>query len=212
MPRRLTLLAGLLMLAGFCTSAWSQDSPSLGDLARQLRKDKTNSSSAKVITNDDMGPSSQSGPIGLGAPIPGKPGTIESEQSELDKMEAKVRQLDSTDCAALVKTILKGQETPFPARHAWEEKLCASKQTYVRQGLEVIDRSRQLLSTAKFLQDSAGGKALPPDDPRVKDFIAKWKQVIEYANRADATFMAVAMEGPDLSKQSAATESNSSRP
>ena len=212
MSRRLTVLAGLLVTLGLCTSVRSQDSPSLGDLARQLRKDKPNSSTAKVLTNDDIAPSKDSGSLGPGVQVLSKPGSSEAAHSEIDKMEAKIDRLDSVDRATLVKIALQGQDTAFPGRSSWEDKLWDAKQTYVRQGRELVERSKQILSTAQSLRDSQDAQKLKPDDPKLQDLLAKSKQLVQDATRAETDFLAVVAEGSVLAKQNASKEATPSQP
>jgi hypothetical protein len=217
MSRRLTALAGLLITlglftSGLFTSVRSQDSPSLGDLARQLRKDKPNPSTAKVFTNDDIAPSRDSGSPELSVQVLSKPGSSEAAHSEIDKMEAKMNALDSVDRATLVKIALQGQDTAFPGRPTWEDKLWDAKRTYVRQGREVVERSKEILSIAKSLRDSQGGEKLKPDDPKLKDLLVKSRQLVQDAKRAEAEFLAVVAEGADLAKQSALIRTSPSHP
>lgn len=212
MSRRLTALAGLLLTLGLFTSVRSQDSPSLGDLARQLRKDKPNSSTAKVLTNDDIAPSKDSGSPGLSVQVLSKPGSSEAAHSEIDKMEAKMTALDSVDRATLVKIALQEQDTAFAGRPAWEDKLWDAKETYVRQGREVVERSKEILSIAQSLRDSQGGEKLKPDDPKLQDLLAKSRQLAQDAKRAEADFLAVVAEGADLAKQSALKRASPSHP
>ena len=60
MPRSLSLIAACALALVICASARPQvspaTSPSLGELARQAKKDKdkANKPAAKVITNEDM--------------------------------------------------------------------------------------------------------------------------------------------------------------
>ena len=55
MPRTLHLLASFALAAALGLPAQGQDSPSLGDLARQAQKDKANAPAAKkVFTNEDL--------------------------------------------------------------------------------------------------------------------------------------------------------------
>ena len=212
MPRRSTALAGLLVTLGLFTSVRSQDSPSLGDLARQLRKDKPNPSAAKVLTNDDIAPSGDSGSPELSVQVLSKPGSSEAAHSEIDKMEAKMNALDSVDRATLVKIALQEQDTTFPGRPAWEDKLWDAKQTYVRQGREVVERSKEILSIAQSLRDSQGGEKLKPDDPKLQDLLAKSRQLAQDAKWAEADFLAVVAEGADLAKQSAPKRTSPSHP
>src|SRR5271167_1496153 len=72
MPRILSLIAACALALVFSSPGHGQDSPSLGDLARQAQKDKANKPKAKVITNDDM----PSGSSGISSELGGGPGRV----------------------------------------------------------------------------------------------------------------------------------------
>jgi len=185
----------------------TQDSPSLGDLARQAQKNKTNAPVKKVFTNDDL-PSGSSSGNGLtssglgtiGAPAPaGKPSEPPTPEQAMGQMEALINQIDSLDRAALVKGALQGVESNFPGRSRWETRLFSAKQTYVAQGRDLIQKIKQLeasVGTLKGVQD--------PNDPRVKDLSTRLQSLIQDGTRADAAFQAVILEGRDLAAQASA--------
>jgi hypothetical protein len=208
MLRRLTLLAGFVVALNLCTAVRGQDSPSLGDVARQLRKDKSDAAPKKVITNDDLpanAGSSSAGGLGAIGDSKGlsKSGDTESPEVAIGKMEAAIKLLDSTDRATLVKAALQGTDPDFPGRRAWEDKLWEAKQAYVARGKELSQEARQILSTSQSLQASQPGQTLKPDDPKVQDLTRRLRQFIQDAMRADSNFRAVMMEGLDLAKQPA---------
>jgi hypothetical protein len=208
MLRRLTLLAGLVVALNLCTAVRGQDSPSLGDVARQLRKDKSEAPSKKVITNDDLPATASSGAVGLGSigvsKGLSKPADTESPEAAIGKMEAAMKLLDSMDRASLVKVALQGADPDFQGRRAWEDKLWEAKQVYVARGKELSEEAKKILSNSQSLQASQGGQTLKPDDPKVQDLSRRLKQFIQDAVRADSTFRAVMMEGLDLAKQTSA--------
>jgi hypothetical protein len=207
MPRILSFISVCVLALAFCISGRGQDSPSLGDLARQAQKDKANKPQAKVITNDDM-PSSSGGissVLGGGAnkvvqPGPaGKPDEIQSPAEGLERLQSVVDQLDSLDRAALVSNALGGNTPNFPGRAKWEEKLVAAKQTFVTQ-------NRALLQKARQLEDAAGGMKdiQDPNDPRAKSMSAKVQQLVQESQQNSAAFQAVITEGRDLAAQAPA--------
>ena len=209
MLRTWTAPAILLATLGLCASVRAQDPASLGDLARQLRKDKTNPSAAKVVTNDDIAASKDSGSPGFGAQAPG---SAESAQAAIEKIQATINKLDSMDRATLVKMALQGQDADFQGRVAWENKLWDAKQTYVTRGKETIEKSKQILLTAQKLRESRDGQILKPDDPKVQNFLADLRQFVQNSMRADAAFQAVVMEGWDLVKENAPKETTLAQP
>src|ERR1700676_4512000 len=109
MPRSLSLTAACALALAVCAPGRGQDSPSLGDVARQAQKDKANKPAAKVITNDDMasgsgGISSALGTAPGGAAQPGatgKPDAVQSPAEDLEKLQAMLDQLESLDRAIL---------------------------------------------------------------------------------------------------------------
>jgi hypothetical protein len=205
MLRKVSLLTGSILAVLFCLPGYGQDTPSssLGELARQVQaqKDKNHTASAKVITNDDLPSSSGLASLGLGdmggSKSGSKPGTVESANESLDRVESFLSKLDSMDRPTLAKTILEGVDHDFPGRTHWEEKLFAAKGVYVSRLRQLIQSARQLKDSAQSLQGNTS-----PDDPRVKDLQNKLRLIIEDSVRTGATFQAVVLEGRDLATQS----------
>src|SRR5262249_17941305 len=122
---RRMLPAGLAVLAlgGPAHSQNLQSQPqsqsqSLGDLARQVRKDKAaDAASHRVITNDDIGGSPSSGnSLGLSgttAPSADKPVSLETAQRAIENVDAKMKQLDAMDRVTL-ETCPSGAGSRFP--------------------------------------------------------------------------------------------------
>jgi hypothetical protein len=206
MPRSLSLIAACALALVICAPGRGQDSPSLGDLARQAQKDKANKPSTKIITNDDI--PSRSGGIssapggGSGRVMQpgsaGNPGEIQSPAEGLEKLQSSVDHLDSLDRASLARDVLEGNDSNFPGRAKWEEKLFAAKQTFVSQTRAVVQKARQLTASAEGIKD-----AEDPNDPRVKSMSAKLQQLVEETQKNGAAFQAVVVEGKDLAARSA---------
>jgi len=208
MRRRWFLWAECIALLSLCTAAYAQNTPSVADAARQARKDNAHASAGRVFTNDDLPsggggtPSSALG--GAGATGTGSVLNFDSAQRAIDDAEIKIARLDSMDRATLVKAaLLQMKDVDFAGRRAWEDKLWDAKLTYVQQGREFVAQSRQLLSTAQGLRNSANGQKPKPDDPKVQEFLSQLKQMVQNAVRAEAAFQAVVIEGWDLSKKAA---------
>src|SRR5690348_13787811 len=110
MSKRSFLLAQFIAVVSLCTAAYAQNAPSVADAARQARKDKAQSASSRVFTNDDLPAVGNDGaPSVLGAPAAAgtaKVVNFESAQSALDDAETKIARLDSMDRATLVKAAL----------------------------------------------------------------------------------------------------------
>ena len=196
---RLIILAALVSVLS--TPGHSQDSQSLGDLARQLQSQKSAAQPKRVITNDDLPSASTVTILGLEKPVDPasstKPGTDSSPLASLAQWESVVKQIDSMDRATLLKLALHGANPDFPGHGNWEERLFTAKQTYVSEGLEHIQRAKQLLTLAHALK-SAQANA---DDPRVKELGESLKGLVRESVRSDAAFQAVILEGRDLAHQ-----------
>jgi hypothetical protein len=201
MLRKLSLLSASLMIMSFCLAGHGQDSPSLGDLARQLQKEKGNTPAKKTITNDDIPSAPGLSSHGLGeasnSKVPVKPGASATPSDELARVESLVNKIDSMDRATLVKAVLGEVDSNFPGRSQWEQKMYAAKLAYVSQGRDLIQKAKQLSASAETLQGDKN-----PDDPRVKDLTNRVKELIQNGTRADAAFQAVILEGRDLASQS----------
>jgi hypothetical protein len=207
MPRSLSLIAACALALLFCSAGRGQDSPSLGDLARKAQKDKANKPTAKVITNDDM-PSSSGGisPAldgGTGRVVQpgsaGKPEEVQSPAEGLEKLQSVADELDSLDRATLASRALGGNDSNFPGRAKWEEKLFAAKQTLVSQTRALLEKARQIVASAAEMKD-----VQDPNDPRAKSTMAKVQQLVQESQQNSAAFQAVITEGKALAAQSAA--------
>jgi hypothetical protein len=200
-PRSIILatLIAILLAPGRC-----QNSQSLGDLARQLRSQKSTAHPKTVITNDNLPSASAADILGLEKPVDlassTKPATDSSPLASLSHWESIVKQIDSMDRATLLKLALHGANPDFPGYGNWEARLFTAKQTYLSQGLDLIQRARQLLAAAETLK-SAHANA---DDPRVKELGESLKGIVRESVRADAAFQAVVLEGRDLAHQAPA--------
>ena len=203
MSRRLRLFGACALAFVFCSSGHCQDSPSLGDLARQAQKNKSSASSKKVFTNEDLpsgsAPASpalvpglaQSAQTAASANSPAAASPSPSEQ--LAKLESTLNQLGALDRATLVKNALEGANPDFPGHVEWEARLLTARQAFVLQGHAQIEKMKQIQSMAQSLNGSHD-----PNDPRVKDLTDRAKQVMQEAVRTGAAFQAVVLEGRDL--------------
>jgi hypothetical protein len=199
---RLIILAAIVSVLS--TPGRSQDSQSLGDLARQVRSQKSTVPPRKVITNDDLPAASADTILGLEKPVDlagsAKPGADSSPLASLSQWESVVKQIDSMDRATLLKLALHGANPDFPGHANWEERLFTAKQAYVSQGLDLIQRAKQLLASAQTLKSAQASV----DDPRVKELDESLKGLVRESVRSDAAFEAVVLEGRDLAHQAPA--------
>jgi hypothetical protein len=194
--RGLSFLVTCAFALVFCGPGHAQDSPSLGDLARQAQKDKTNAPAKKVITNEDL-PSGSGFASGLGQmaqpPATGNSGSEASAADKLAHLESLLNQLDTMDRTTLARNVLQGAAADFPAWTKWEEKLYEAKQVFVAQGRDLIQRAKQIQVTAKNLQDTKD-----PNDPRLKELSKQLQQLVQDGVRIGGTFQGVMEEGKDL--------------
>lgn len=184
----------------FCVQGYAQDTPSLGDVARQAKKDKSDKPPAKVFTNDDMstGSSASSSPATASG---GKnqsasqenSGEIHSSAEGLQKLQSALDGLASLDRATLADNVLDGNETNFPGRAAWEEKLFAAKQLFVEQTRLTVQKAKDIAVSGMAIQG-----AEDKNDPRVKSISAKLDQLVQETQRNRASFQAVVAEGRAL--------------
>ncbi|HEV7968215.1 MAG TPA: hypothetical protein VGP19_11630 [Candidatus Acidoferrales bacterium] len=201
MPRNRTLIAACALALVICAPGRGQDSPSLGDLARQAQKDKANKPQAKVLTNDDVvsgsgGISSALGAAPAGATpsgAPAKPDAVPSPAAGLAKLQSMLDQLDTMDRTTLVSNVLGGNTSNFPGRAKWEEKLFAAKQNFVSESRDALQKANQLKSSVEGMKN-----VQDPNDPRVKNMAAKLQQLMQESQQAGAAFQAVIEEGKDL--------------
>jgi hypothetical protein len=196
MLRTMIILATIVSVLS--TPGHTQDSQSLGDLARQLRSQKSGAQPKTIITNDDLSSTSAVDILGLGKMDDPKSsvtgGANRSPVTDLDQWESFVKKMDLMDRATLVKLALQGAKADFPGRSSWEERLFTAKQVYVFQGRGLIQRARQLAASAQALK-SAQASA---EDPRVKQLVDDMQGLVREAFQSDATFQAVILEGRDL--------------
>jgi hypothetical protein len=201
MRRTLSLIAGFSLALILGLPAHCQDSPSLGDLAKQAQKDKekdkANKPAAKVFTNDDV----PSGSSVAGAAPGGGVGPARSANltpaEQLGQLDAVVNRVESLDKATLVRNILKEKsDVDFPGRAAWEQRLLAARDAYVSNARTVLQKARQIVASADNLKGTQD-----PNDPRVKEINAKLEILIRDAVQTDSGLQAVIIEGRDLASQ-----------
>jgi len=204
----MSFLAELLWVLIPSTPAWAQDQPSLGDVARQARKDKekNKAQATKVITDDTLPSSKGLSGLALGdlgnAPGSDQGGAMARALAGLEQAEGALNKLEPLDRATLAKAALLENDVDFPNRRNWEDRLYAAKEQYVSHGRELFREMRQILADAQSLKASQDGqKKLSPDDPRAQQLLRRIQEIMEDAVRTDRTYQAVVVEGWDLAKQ-----------
>jgi hypothetical protein len=212
--RRVTLLAALVWALIPCTPGYAQEQqPSLGDVARQARKDKAAKSatpSKAVITDETLPSSGGSGGGGLGlvdigdSAVPNGSDPVAAAYAGLNRGEAAMNKLAPMDRSTLAKLALGSNDVDFPGRRGWEEKLFSAKQAYVAHARDLIRETRDMLAKAQAMHDAQGpNEKTSPDDPRVKEMMSRLQDIVREAVRTDSAFQAIVMEGQDLAMEGA---------
>jgi hypothetical protein len=207
MQRYLTPISICALGLAFCLPSHAQDSPSLGDVARQAQKDKTGKPTAKVFTNDDMPSVASSIPSSSGAasgrvaqPGPaGNPGGVQSPEEGLQRLQGALDHLSSLDRVSLATDVLEGNDADFPGRDKWEEKLFVAKEKFVAQTSAILQKAKQITASSAGIKD-----AQDPNDSRVKNLAAKLDQLVQETKQDSTAFQAVVTEGKALAAQSGA--------
>lgn len=204
--RRLSLFALVLTsLFALPLVAQDQQEQSLGDVARQTRKakeerDKSSAQPKKVFTDENM----SSGPAGkadlgqLDNPDASPAERIATARRMIARAEDLLDKLAPMDRVSLAKLVLEGQDVDFPGRRNWEEKLFSAKEHYVSHGRELFRQTKELLNNMESL--TAGGK-VSHADPKVTEISHRALQLMQDANKTDADFQAILLEGQDLAKK-----------
>jgi hypothetical protein len=209
----LVLTATRFLLAGtaacfLAAATYAQDpQPSLGDVARQARKDKEKNASTpkKVLTDDDLASSSAKALSSLNdfgaSSTPGDASPLAKGLAAMDHVEETLNKLEPMDRPTLAKLVLMNNDVDFSGRRNWEDKLYDAKQKYVSHCREIVRDGRQLLQDAQALKNAQGGAKLSPNDPRAQEMLHKVQELLQDAVRTDNAYQAVVMEGWDLAKQ-----------
>src|SRR5260370_16832208 len=180
----MSLLAAVVWVLIPSTPAYAEDQPpqpSVGDVARQARKDKEkNKAQAKTVITDDTLPSSK----GLGGLAASDLGSSQGSGDagsamaraldRVNEAEANLKKLDALDRATLAKAVLLDNDVDFPNRRNWEDRLFASKEHSVSHRRDLIEDLKQMVADARAQQASpAGQDKITPDPPPPKNTIRK---------------------------------------
>jgi hypothetical protein len=203
--RKMSFLAVLACALIPSTPGYAQDQPSLGDVARQARKDKEkNAAQPKTVITDDNLPSSKAlgGLSDLGSSKSAGDGSAMSKALEgLDRAESALNKMDPMDRTTLAKAALLDNDVDFPDRRRWEDKLYSAKQQYVSHGRELFGEMRHILADVQSLQSQSGQRKVGPDDPHAKELLRRLQEIVQDAVRTENAYQSVVVEGWDLAKQ-----------
>src|SRR5262249_21640559 len=139
-PMRGPFFLGLVLgtFVAFPLMAQDQQPQSLGDIARQNRKDKeerakSGAAPAKVFNDENMpsGGASKADLAQIASPTAAPSERIAAARRSMARGEQFLNLLDPMDRSTLASLALQGQNNDFPGRRSWEEKLFAAKQQYV---------------------------------------------------------------------------------
>ncbi len=206
--RRSLLALGLTVLFALPLFAQDQQEQSLGDIARQARKakedrDKSAAQPKRVFTDENVSPSGSSNKadlVALDNPGASPAERLATARRMIARAEDLLDKLEPMDRASLARLVLEGQDVDFPGRRAWEEKLFAAKEHYVSHGRELFRETKELLNN---MESITSGNKVSPTDPRVTDISHRALQLMQDANKTDADFQAILLEGQDLAKKAA---------
>jgi hypothetical protein len=109
------------------TSKNPDDQPSLGEVARSVRKKDASAARGRVFTNDDVAPAS---PTTTGA-LQTEPASSDTWHDRLNAFRATVGPLENMDASSLARTVLGNLDVDFPGRRTWEEQLSSRKDAVI---------------------------------------------------------------------------------
>src|SRR5262249_21224567 len=172
---------------------YAQDqAQSLGDVARQNRKDKEkNATPVKTVLNDDnFGSGKSSGGTSAsssaaaaslsGLSAPGKSGDdspMGKAWAGIGNAEGALDKLAPLDRSLLAHVVLEGNDVDFPDRRAWEEKMFIAKEHYVAHSRQLLDEMKDLMQNAQAMQ-AGSAKA---DGPQAQGLLSRAQSLLSDA-------------------------------
>jgi hypothetical protein len=208
--RKIGILAALLCFVLPLAASAQEQQQSLGDLARQLRKEKEkNSTQPKTVITDDSLPGKSGGGLNLDSSADaqtftgGNSEAMDRAWAGLNRADAALNLLEPMDRATLAKFALAENDRDVPGRREWEDKLYSAKQSYISHARELIHEMRDLLTKAQALRSGNGTGKISDDDPSAKEIVSRAQQLMQDAFRTQASLQAVVLEGQDLAKRAA---------
>ena len=115
-------------LAKTSAAVSSDVQPSLGEVARKLRKKDASAPSKRVLSNDDVA----STPLAVAAgTLSLQNSNTDTWQARLDFYRATVGPLENMDSNKLARAALGDLDVDFPGRREWEQELSSRKQAVV---------------------------------------------------------------------------------
>src|SRR3954471_8045937 len=218
-----TVLRKLILLAAFVgvlvtpfVAVHAQDQPqSLGDVARQNRKDKDkNAAPAKTVLNDDnfasgksssgTSASSSAAAAGLsGISAPSAPGNSGDDSpmgkawAGIGNAEGALDKLVPLDRSALAHVVLENNDVDFPGRRAWEERMYVAKEHYVAHSRQLLEEMKDLMQNAQAMQSGSA----KTDSPQAQGMMGRAQSLLSDAQNTESAFKGVMQEGIDQAKQ-----------
>lgn len=202
----LSLFLAVPLLATPALAQDAQEPQSLADIARQTRKakeDRAKSGAAPAKTfNDDNVTHASAGKLDLAQVVSGDGKADEKMAQARQKFaeaERILNMLDPMDKPALVALALQGNNSDFPGRQAWEEKLFAAKQHYVSHCRQMLEDANSLVNEIESLRAKG---PIDRTDPHVQALVRRSLEIQQDGATTDANFQSVMKEGPELAKRS----------
>ena len=125
--------------------------------------------------------------------------SVENAQVKLYKALAVINGLAEWDRATMVSTILKGNNTDFPGRKQWEDRLMTGKDYYVTHGRQLILEMKQLLAEAK--QMALTEPNISENDPRVQSLMRRMAEGYQDSQKTAEDFKKLVEEGMSLARR-----------
>ncbi len=185
----------------------AQQPQSLAEAARQARQAKADRAKsgappAKVFNDDNMAHAG-AGKLDL-AQVVSNDGQVNDKMAQARQKFAQAEKilnaLAPMDKSALAALALQGQNTDFPGRQAWEEKLFSAKQYYVAHCRQMLQETNNLLNEIESLRAKG---PIDRTDPHVQALVRRSLEIAQDGATTDAQFETVMKEGVELAKRSA---------
>jgi hypothetical protein len=125
--------------------------------------------------------------------------SLDNAQVKLDRALEVIDAVAAADRATFVSTILEGNNSDFPGRKQWEDRLMAGRDYYVSHGRQLIQMMKQLMAYAKSM--AINEPNVSESDARVLTLMKRVKEGYEDAQKTADDFKRLVEEGPALAKQ-----------
>ena len=130
----------------------AQRQMSLGEVARRLRKERTNTGARKVFTNDEVASSSSSAGISTVGRPRQRSGGQRSWQDEAIAMRTLLGTVKGLSARQLARNVLGDLDVSFPGRREWEERLSAQMEALAESIRDLLKKEKDYQNLKDILQ------------------------------------------------------------